>query len=68
MQINTDISPQAFAKPRWQEQHANNTNLSQQTPAKPRWPEQRAQQMQASAKPRWQEQPERNDRTHTIKE
>jgi len=23
MQINTDISPQAFAKPRWHEQHAN---------------------------------------------
>ena len=27
MQINTDISLQAFAKPRWQEQHANNHKL-----------------------------------------
>jgi len=57
MHINSNLSLQAPAKPRWQQQHANKHKLViTLAPAKPRWQQQRAQLIQAPAKPRWQEQ------------
>ena len=59
MQINTNMSLQAPAKPRWQEQHLQQSKTChKQAPAKPQWQEQQADKhkhvttskLQASAK------------------